>query len=290
MNILTIFIIMFLTSIIKNIYICNMIIFYYCIKFSNSLFNFLSIWSNNIDIWGNIPDWLSAIFSIIAGIFIPLILYKLGKKDELARKIENEKNEKKNQELLSVERRGKLFSTPLINKDSHINIYNYKKIPNICVILKDYCVMSEKEYTDNYLNCRNIRISIPLKETTSINITEVLIEEIDIINTEKENVSKFLHVNLDNKYKKVFLNNINVILNVYIVLEKDDEILKYLSSKGPLLIIIKLKAKNPFNIQTVETLNAKITFDHEEEIEEALKYTYRINFSLIQVDSITDEN
>ena len=51
-----------------------------------------------------------------------------------------------------------------------------------------------------------------------------------------------------------------------------------------------MPAKNPFNIQTVETLNAKITFDHEEEIEEALKYTYRINFSLIQVDSITDEN
>lgn len=286
MNILTIFIIMFLTSIIKTIYICNTIIFYCCIKFSNSLFNFLSAWSNNVDIWGNIPDWLSAAGTIA----IPFLLYYFQKKDEKARMDENEKNERRNQELLSVERCGKLFSTPIINKDSHINIYTYKQIPSISNILKDDCIMSDKEYTDNYLNCRNIRISIPLKETTSINITEILIEEIDIISAEEENISKYLHVNLDNKYKKIFLNNTNVILNVYIILEKDDKILKYLSSKGSLLIIIKLKAKNPFNIQTAETLNAKIVFDHEKEVEGTLRYSYRINFSLIQVDSITDEN
>ncbi len=247
---------------------------------------------NSMNFIGTIPDWISAIFSMVAGVYIPIKLYNLGKNDEKLRKIENEQNDIKNQKLLSIERCGKLFSSPLINKDSYINIYNYEnELPNVCEILKDDCIMSENEYTNNYLNCILLRISIPLMETKSINISEFLIEEIDILKTrENTDNSKFFHINLDNKYKKTFIKNKDIILNVYIVLDKKDYFLKLLTSKEPLIIVLKLKVKNPFNIQTYETLNAKIIFNNEIKVNGIPRYSYIIKYSAIQIDSITDEN
>ena len=86
------------------------------------------------------------------------------------------------------------------------------------------------------------------------------------------------------------MNDKDIILNVYTMINKNDDFLKLLKSKEPLIIVLKLKIKNPFNIQTYETLNAKIVFSHEIKVDGIPKYYYEIKYSAIQIDSITDEN
>lgn len=291
MNILTIFIIMFLTSTIKTIYICNTIIFYYCIKFSNSLFNFLSKWSNNTDILGNIPDWISAIFSIIAGAFIPLILYKLGKKDELARKIENEKNEKKNQELLSIERRGKLYSKPVIDIDR--NIILYYNIPLPLTIAKE-CKIYSDEYDDNNKNLDFIRLSIPLREKGIIDISKFLLEKLELhfCNDDSSERKTFYFYNKEsNEFKKAFISNNDSILNIYLFYNKDSNLVDYFKGEGNCRIVFPLKVINPLNIQSNGTWNAILFLGSQIIIdEEKNSISFKIKDSLLRIEEIIDKN
>ena len=297
MNILTIFIIMFLTSIIKTIYICNTIIFYYCIKFSNSLFNFLSKWSNNTDILGNIPDWISAIFSIIAGVFIPLILYKLGKKDELARKTENEINEKRNQELLSIERRGKLYSKSRVDETSNIlmTLYNSNN-PNIFKIIKRECEISENDITNNnFFNYKNLKLTFNLKEETSIDSSNFLLKEIDIHlydNKEKKINSYFYKINLDNEPKNIFTNNMIPILNINVIFNKTGNFEKELKNCKYIFFVIKLNIINLFKIQTNCTWNVKAINESNiwKNTNNNLSIKITIDFSLLNVEQIIDKN
>ncbi len=290
MNVLTIFIIMFLTSIIKTIYICNTIIFYYCIKFSNSLFNFLSIWSNNVDIWGNIPDWISAIFSIIAGAFIPLILYKLGKKDELARKTENEINEKKNQELLSIERRGKLYSKPVIDIHKDIILYydNIYKVPNP----KTECVLYA---TNSNSSFKLVRLSISLKEEGIIDISKFLIEKLELHFCNNDSSSRgetfFFNNREYNEFKDAFISNNDSILNINLYYTDDSSLVDCFKKDGICRIVFTLKVINPLNIQSNGTWNAilflgsKIIIDEEKNT-----ISFKIKDSLLRIEEIIDKN
>ena len=294
MNTLTVFFI----SVAKTIYIiCNTIILNYCITFCNSLFEFLYAWSNNVDIWGNIANWISAIFSIIAGIVIPLKLYELGKKDELARKTENEINEKKNQELLSIERRGKLHSKSRVDETSSIlmTLYN-SNTPNIFEFLKRECVISENDITNNnFFNYKNLKLTFNLKEETSIDSSNFLLKEIDIhlYDNEEEYINSYFYkINLDNEPKNIFTNNMIPILNINVLFNKTNNFEKELKNCKYIFFVIKLNIINLFKIQTNCTWNVKAINESNiwKNTNNNLSIKIPIDFSLLNVEQIIDKN
>lgn len=286
MNILTIFIIMFLTSIIKTIYICNTIIFYYYIKFSNSLFNFLSTWSNNTDIFGNILDLLSALGAIV----IPILLYYFQKKDEKARRDENEKNEKRNQELLSIERRGKLYSKPVIDRDKDIILYydNIYKAPNPKTECELYATNSNSSF-------KLVRLSISLKEEGIIDISKFLIEKLELHFCNNDSSSKgetFFFDNREyNEFKDAFISNNDSILNINLYYTDDSNLVDCFKKDGICRIVFTLKVINPLNIQSNGTWNAilflgsKIIIDEEKN-----NISFKIKDSLLRIEEIIDKN
>lgn len=286
MNILTIFIIMFLTSIIKTIYICNTIIFYCCIKFSNSLFNLLSAWANNVDILGNIPDWISA----VGAIPIPFLLYYFQKKDEKAIRDENEKNEKRNQELLSIERRGKLYSKPIIDIDR--NIILYYNIPLPLAIARE-CKLYSDEY-DNNKNHDFIRLSISLKEEGIIDISKFLLEKLELhfCNNDSSEKETFYFQNKENnEFKNAFISNNDSILNIYLFYNKDFNLLDCFKEEGLCRIVFTLKVINPLNIQLNGTWNAILFLGSQIIIdEEKNNISFKIKDSLLRIEEIIDKN
>ena len=273
MNTLTVFII----SVAKTIYIL-----------CNSLFEFLYSWSNNVDIWGNIPNWISAIFSIIAGIVIPLKLYELGKKDELARKNENIINEKRNQKLLSVERCGKLYSKPIIDRLSNIDIYTN----NYYINLNEECIITNTNDSTN-INDNYIKISIPLKEEGVIDISSFLLKNVDLYFSDNNNIylNEF-HFNktIDNNFKNTFKNNGNTILNIFISCNDKSNLLYYFKTAYYCRIVLELNVINPFNIQTNGTWNAILILEPGLNIHDDSIFSYKIKDSLLRIEEIIDKN
>lgn len=243
--------------------------------------------ADNKEFIGSIPDWISALFSIVAGIYIPMKLYNLGKRDEISRKLENEQNEIKNQKMLSIERCSKLYSSPIVKNDSVITI-RYFEMVDINAILKSNCVISyqsQKEFISNY---KALKLTIFLEDTTKIPASEFFLEKLDIwiidngILKEQIILNKYFNIS----FNKIFINKFGSVLNIYIIFDKKYNIIDYFKNLTDIRINIKARVNNPFNIITYANWNALATINGFSDDSKELQFT--VENSLFQIDKIVE--
>lgn len=251
---------------------------------------------NDINLIELIPVWISA----IADCSIPFILHHLAKKNEELRireikekenseKLEKTASEKKQNELLSIERCSKLYSAPIAKANSSISLKLYNNF-EISKNSSSHLLVSYNPAIKTNENIKALKLSLIFDEKNNIKTTKFIIDylRIWIIDNSVTKDDIKLEYCLNDDFCKVFSNDDGTVLNIYILFDDNTPISNYFINFTDIRIILKGKVNNPFNIETEAIWNVIASYDSISENQDT--FIFKTTNSIFQLLGVNDKN
>jgi hypothetical protein len=237
----------------------------------------------------NLPEWLSAIGTCAIPIIVWYLSDKENKNNEQLIKIEEEKKE----ELLSIERKAKLYSYVEIdnNKIVSLDITEHK---NINEIIKVKDIFNTLKYNNIEIEKENaITMHFSLKYLTNILPNEILVDHVDIFFFKQNKCCKKIEFeNPIKDFKFLYVNSESSTLTFHCIINEELLLfIKNLNLYDKMSIYVKTSFKNIFNMITSGTYFLQLKPDNTyfENNTTYDRYFYTIDYNCFDIIDIKEK-